>query len=417
MQETNWWDAMNAETPDPSEGWDAGTYDEPGNAPPGGGAYPYDDQFAKIVTEYYQKYLGRTPSSEEILSHWGNPGGPPAVTKLIQESQEAKDYKAKQNQGGGGNTDPVKQAVLDAFKKKGLNPRDDADLNYWINKINSTGGFENAQNKQYWLDRMAMQYGGVGDYTESGKVGYDGNYRMEGGPTNLSQFGQSGVWADEYDFPAFAPPDWNAPEFERPGPWTAPTLKDLPTFDAPTFTEPGAFEAPTMETVTGDAGFQARLKMGTDALQRSAAARGTLLTTGTVQNLQQFSQDYASNEYNQAYGRAKTTYDTNYQKAMDAYKANYGEAWDEYQALYNKLNAENEQGYSRSRDEYNSRYGAAMDAYNARYNQSRDAYNAQRDRYNQLYTAWLNKDSAAFDRLYKLYALGAGLAQGTGVNA
>jgi len=78
-------------------------------------------------------------------------------------------------------TDPVRSAVLSAYQTKGVAPRDDADLNYWINKINTSGGFGNEQNKAYWLDRMGMQYGGVGDYTESGRVGNPGDYRVEPG--------------------------------------------------------------------------------------------------------------------------------------------------------------------------------------------------------------------------------------------
>jgi hypothetical protein len=64
------------------------------------------------------------------------------------------------------------------------------------------------------------------------------------------------------------------------------------------------FTAPTALTEKNDPGYQARLKLGTDALQRSAAARGSLLTGGTAQGLNQFAQDYASNEYGNVYNRA-----------------------------------------------------------------------------------------------------------------
>jgi hypothetical protein len=46
-------------------------------------------------------------------------------------------------------------------------------------------------------------------------------------------------------------------------------------------------------------GFQFRLGEGLKALERSAAARGTLLTGGTLKGLQRYAQDYASNEYGQ----------------------------------------------------------------------------------------------------------------------
>lgn len=44
-------------------------------------------------------------------------------------------------------------------------------------------------------------------------------------------------------------------------------------------------------------GFQFRLGEGLKALQKSAAARGTLLTGGTLKGLERYAQDYASNEY------------------------------------------------------------------------------------------------------------------------
>jgi hypothetical protein len=72
------------------------------------------------------------------------------------------------------------------------------------------------------------------------------------------------------------------------------------------------FTAPTGLTEQNDPGFQARLKMGTDALQNSAAARGGLTTGGTAKDLTQFSQDYASNEYSNVYGRAVQQYQQAY---------------------------------------------------------------------------------------------------------
>ena len=50
-------------------------------------------------------------------------------------------------------------------------------------------------------------------------------------------------------------------------------------------------------------GFQFRLAEGQKALERSAAARGTLLTGGTLKGINRFAQDYASNEYGNQYAR------------------------------------------------------------------------------------------------------------------
>ena len=72
------------------------------------------------------------------------------------------------------------------------------------------------------------------------------------------------------------------------------------------------FQAPTGITEQNDPGFQARLNLGTQALQNSAAARGGLLTGGTARDLSQFGQDYASNEYGNVYNRAFNEYATRY---------------------------------------------------------------------------------------------------------
>jgi hypothetical protein len=72
-----------------------------------------------------------------------------------------------------------------------------------------------------------------------------------------------------------------------------------------------SFSAPTGLTEANDPGYQARLALGTEALQKSAAARGSVLTGGTAKALDTYGQDYASNEYGNVYNRALNTYGTN----------------------------------------------------------------------------------------------------------
>ena len=52
-----------------------------------------------------------------------------------------------------------------------------------------------------------------------------------------------------------------------------------------------------------DPGYQFRMAEGTKALERSAAARGGLLSGATGKALTRFGQDYGSQEYGNAYGR------------------------------------------------------------------------------------------------------------------
>jgi hypothetical protein len=52
-----------------------------------------------------------------------------------------------------------------------------------------------------------------------------------------------------------------------------------------------------------DPGFQFRLQQGQQAIERSAAAKGTLLTGGTLKGLTRYAQDYSSNEFQNRYQR------------------------------------------------------------------------------------------------------------------
>lgn len=72
------------------------------------------------------------------------------------------------------------------------------------------------------------------------------------------------------------------------------------------------FQAPNAITEQNDPGYQSRLAEGQKALDRSAAAKGDLLSGGTAKAEQQFGQDYASNEYGNVYNRALTGFNQNY---------------------------------------------------------------------------------------------------------
>src|SRR5436190_905952 len=83
------------------------------------------------------------------------------------------------------------------------------------------------------------------------------------------------------------------------------------------YTGPGAipppFQAPSMQDLQNEPGYQARYQMGLQGLERGAAAQGSILSGGTQKALARYGQDYASNEYSNAYNRALQTYNTNWQ--------------------------------------------------------------------------------------------------------
>jgi len=61
-----------------------------------------------------------------------------------------------------------------------------------------------------------------------------------------------------------------------------------------------------MSDFEADPGYAFRLSEGEKALERSAAARGGLLSGGTGKALARFGQDYGSNEYTNAFNRYQT---------------------------------------------------------------------------------------------------------------
>lgn len=101
-------------------------------------------------------------------------------------------------------------------------------------------------------------------------------------------------WEDQFTAPEGAPGQFVAPG-GAPGEFVAPEGA------------PGQFEAPTAVTMENDPGYQFRLEQAKKALERSAAARGTLLTGGTAKALGRYMQDYASGEFQNVYNRALGT--------------------------------------------------------------------------------------------------------------
>lgn len=91
----------------------------------------------------------------------------------------------------------------------------------------------------------------------------------------------------------------------------------------------GSFQAPTVLTMQNDPGYQARLQLGTQALQQSAAARGDVVTGGTANDLNQYAQNFASNEYGNVYNRALNNYMTNY----DQYNQQQAKQYNQLAAL------------------------------------------------------------------------------------
>jgi len=111
-------------------------------------------------------------------------------------------------------------------------------------------------------------------------------------------------------------------------PWTE-------QFSFGSFLPPDEFQPPDADAIFEDPGFMTRLREGQKALERSAAAKGTLLTGGTLKGLLNFNQEMASQEYGNVYGRRASEYDRSLQNAIGDYTRDYTQALDDYERRYN----------------------------------------------------------------------------------
>jgi hypothetical protein len=199
------------------------------------------------------------------------------MQQAIYNSDEAKAYSAKQTTKGntaakaGANlTDP--RARLKAARAAG----DEAAAKQAFTDFYTSQGAQPEQWDEYWRDRI---------------MGPDGDYYINDKLPLSEALGNPG--------PGGATPDYLAPFTEQF------------SYDA--------FKPPTEANDQNDPGFTTRLKAGQDAIERSAAARGSLLTGSTAKALTDYGQDYGSNEYEKTYGRDLNTYQTNYGKALGEY--------------------------------------------------------------------------------------------------
>lgn len=150
-----------------------------------------------------------------------------------------------------------------------------------------------------------------------------------------------------------------------PGPHR-PTFNfaNAPILRAPRFAYNEKFHAPTAEDVANEPGFKFRLGQSTGAVERSAAARGVTRSGGTIQDILSRAGDFASQEYNNSFGRALQTYDTNYGVARDAYDRDYAATLAEFTPKF---------------QEWSFRSGAEKDAAMAEFNQRFQEWLKQQD--------------------------------------
>ncbi len=335
------------------------------------GSQPLNDP-ASQITAWYQQYLGRTPSAQELQSQEGNPGGLPAVQSLIQNSPEAQTYAKTNGPNAGPPTlNPSDPNSVNAFigyyaKQPGANPSLTADPGYWAQKISS------------------------------GALGSDSNYIVQkfmtpegqpaasaGAPGALPQSGYGGFGIA----PApYTPPSSTPPTPPTPAPYSGPSVPGAPTLTP--------FTAPTAADLQASPGYASMLAAGLKAQNSSAAAQGTVLNGGTQKALQQYSQDYANTGYNNLFTQDLSTNQnnnnlsqTNYQDLLGSYNAAYGQ----YQG-----------GVQQGQQAYQNQYTSYLDANSSALNNYLANVSTQRNAGNDYWS-----------QLQSLYNTGAGIAGNT----
>lgn len=174
------------------------------------------------------------------------------------------------------------------------------------NQYIAAAGLPNTDNGQYWVDL----------------------YASSGGATDPGYFQTkllNGIQQNGGNMTPFGAPSATAPGGYGPGTSGYSGSGGAPGSATGGFTtgaganqygnlagSPDAFVQPTAaDMMANDPGYQARLQTGLDAVQGSAAAKGSVLSGGTLKALNDYSQTFASNEYNNYYNQALQGYTTN----------------------------------------------------------------------------------------------------------
>ena len=171
----------------------------------------------------------------------------------------------------------------------------------------------------------------------------------------------------------------------------------LPEFSAPVWEKPANFAfdkewvAPTAATMAADPSYQFRMAQGQKALENSAAGKGLLRSGGTLKDLVDYGQNFATNEYSNVYNRGFNEYKFDFDKSADVWTKNYNKSRDEFDRLYKGKFDEFTPKLTGWQTKTNNRARAAESIFDR--NWRRDQ--SDRDR-------WSRENESAYDRALRL---------------
>ncbi len=230
--------------------------------------------------------------------------------------------------------------------------------------------------------------------------------------------------------PTFTPYDKAIPEFNqyKPPP-EFQKYKAAPEFKAFGEAIPEYKKLTEAEMIANDPGYQFRLNQGTAALQNSALAKGGFFSGNTGQALQDYGQNYASNEFSNANDRNVQNYDI----GLNKWKLGYGKNAEDYNNTLqgweqnNQQNNQNfnnqltswEQGNNQNNQNFNNQLTGWQVGNEANINNYKTAEGGWLDEYN----AFVNNQNNQYNKILGLANIGQNAAgtignytQQTGVN-
>ena len=360
-------------------------------------------------TPQAQAYLQEVMKTQGTQPRQLTPGGDPS-TSFTNTSPNQAPVPAPGSTGGGGTTPTgtdLRSQLSAIFAQYGMDPNNPGyglgNLDYFMQRAQQT----NPNDTGYWTARLGQEiqqakYGVTGNLIDTGSGqggGLQGTYGSM--PQNITINYQT---PQVPKGPAFSYQPWTQ-QFQAPTgyqAWTPPTWDQQwtpPTWDK-------TFQAPTAADETNDPGYNERLAQGQQALQQSAAAQGTLLTTGTQKALERYGQDYASNEYQNVYNRALGQYQQDYQQYLNQYQQSGQQYQQAYQQFLNQFQQSGQQ-YQQGYQQYLNQYQQDLGAYQQNYQQYLNNYNQAL----QTYGTNANVSQQQFADAMSVYQTQAQLAQ------
>lgn len=273
------------------------------------GQSSYGNAWRDRIAAVFRRATGRNPRPDE-LAGWGTSGDEryfQAISNAIYRTPEAVAY-AQQQANGGGSTPSTPAATPAAASAGG--PPSEWTLESLKAYARSKGVEWTDAQAQYWLGKKA-------ELDARGQQIGDPNYAnmrlsLADDWTAADQRYMGGADSNGFNF----------------GDLIKPFTEQFTYQD---------FKAPTMDDLKADPGFQASLDRAKDSLERSAAARGSLLSGSTLKDLSDQTAAQTQAGYRDLWGRQLQTYSTNRSNAFDQYQQRRANFYQNQDSPYAKL--------------------------------------------------------------------------------